>query len=82
MASYVLTRRFGLFRRCAGAVVDVCACRRSGGPRLALRVAVFGRVEASGVGPLAGGVSAQGAVKAALGPWRALCRCGVQARCR
>ena len=70
LLSAVCGRRCGRFRR-----------RQRGGTRLALRVAVCRRGEASGVGPLAGGVRAQGAVRAALGLWRALCRCGGQARC-
>ena len=68
--SAVCGRRCWRFRR-----------RQRGGTRLALRVAVCRRGEASGVGPLAGGVRAPGAVRAALGLWRALCRCGGQARC-
>ena len=53
LASYVLTRRFGECWRRWGGVAGAFGCGWRVATRLALVVAVSGRGEASGVGPLA-----------------------------
>ena len=60
LASYVLTRRFGLVWWCAAAIAGAIARGRRVATLLTPLVAVSGRGEASSVGPLAGGVSARG----------------------
>ena len=60
LASYVLTRRFGLVWWCSPAIVGAIACGRRAATLLTLVVAVSGRGEASGRGPLAVEVSARG----------------------